>query len=791
MTAEGGKWNVGGRICSATLFALQVLAARCEVKKLFPVRFDAVLRLQFITAMKISLRTRILGAMLFGFVLPCLLGLLLLARSTLQYGRERHGVLYQTAALDLSHSLAILTNDEIDKINDWTVLSTLASEISRADTLATSPPADYLRAAQRGDQIWANDTANVRKKLLASPLSRQLKAFARLDPLWREIFVTGAQGQLIAATNVTSDFRQDDEAWWQSAHKLSGRVAHVEGIGFDRSANAYALEVSFPLRAGGKATGPILGVLKGVLDVSQLFARVPPAMAEAGLRREVVLADGKILAHLEDSSYRPLSAQLSGPDLARLDLKTDLNLNGRNERGGWAAARFGEGKGEAGDENVRLAGFAPLDFAHANLDLVALRGLTPMTVVISNDEARVLAPLYARFWILLGGGVMLLALCLGAGWQALNRSILAPLATVRSATHQLAAQAQSEAADEDEEDQPLSDSSALPDSVGAALVAQLARVQTGDEIGELAHDFATMARRVVNYQSHLEHEVAMKTGAIERDLQLARYFQESLLPRKYPVVPPPSEHGALNLSFHHIYQPALSVGGDFFDIFKVSEQCAGIFIADVMGHGARSALVTAILRTLLQDLAEEGENPARLLQLVNRHFYDIVSNAGSFVFATACCLTIDCAKRQARFASAGHPPPFILDRIGGILEELVPPSSPDNPQSNAALGLEKDTVYDVMQIPIQAGQTFVLYTDGVPEAPAPNGEEYGEERLSELLGAQARSGAPGVCRAILGEVQQWLDGRPAPDDICVIEIEIGAPSAFVETKPLENAATTL
>ena len=710
--------------------------------------------------MRISLSARLLGAMLLGFVLPCLAGLLLQSRSTLQYGRQQHGRLYQKGARDLSHSLGLLTNNEVDRINDWAALTDLATQIARADTFSQLSPAAYLDAAKRGDEDWEKNPVFARKTL-DSPLSARLIAFKKLDPLWHEVFVTGARGQLIAATNRTSDFRQDDESWWRNAHKLKGRAAWVEGVGFDQSAGIYALEVSFPLcKTEG---GPIVGVLKGVLDASQLFASVPASNGEAGLRREVVLSDGRVLARLDDANYQPLSARLGGDGVAALG----LGATNSDPRGGWTAAALGA----SDDAPIRLAGYAPLNFSNSRLDLVAMRGLTPMTVVISNEQSRVLAPLYARFWTLLGGGVLLLSLCLAAGWQMLRRSILEPLQAVRDATHQLAQQARQ------------GGDAGKPDE-GASLVRQLENFAGGDEIGELAHDFAAMARSVVDYQAHLEHEVAVKTGEMQRDLQLARDFQESLLPSVYPNVPGAQTHSALTLSFHHIYQPALTVGGDFFDIFKVSEQCAGVFIADVMGHGARSALVTAILRTLLQDLAAEGENPARLLELVNRHFHNIVSNAGSFVFATACCLTIDCGKGRALFASAGHPSPFVLDRLSGLVEELMPPGAPDSVNTNSALGLEKETVYDMIQFPIRAGQTFVLYTDGVPEAPAPDGQEWGEARLTELLQTQMRSGSPDVCRAILAEVQTWLAGRPAPDDICVIEIEIGAaPTPFDAATP--------
>ena len=125
-----------------------------------------------------------------------------------------------------------------------------------------------------------------------------------------------------------------------------------------------------------------------------------------------------------------------------------------------------------------------------------------------------------------------------------------------------------------------------------------------------------MAVRVLRYHEQLEEEIAFKTAEIQRDLQFAREFQEALMPRSYPQVPTEPGAAPLALGFHHVYRPASSVGGDFFDVLKLDDYRAGVFIADVMGHGARSALVTAILRTLLHDLSRWADDPAQLLELI-------------------------------------------------------------------------------------------------------------------------------------------------------------------------------
>src|SRR5262249_25033779 len=156
-----------------------------------------------------------------------------------------------------------------------------------------------------------------------------------------------------------------------------------------------------------------------------------------------------------------------------------------------------------------------------------------------------------------------------------------------------------------------------------------------------AQEFAYMAGRVLTYHERLERDLAAKTSEINRDLKMAREFQEALMPQKYPAVPTASHPAAVALEFHHIYRPANSVGGDFFYVLKVSDHRAGIFIADVMGHGARSALVTAILRTLLQNLAFDTDNPSQFLGRLNQHFHEIVRESEDTIFVSAFYLIID------------------------------------------------------------------------------------------------------------------------------------------------------
>lgn len=282
-------------------------------------------------------------------------------------------------------------------------------------------------------------------------------------------------------------------------------------------------------------------------------------------------------------------------------------------------------------------------------------------------------------------------------------------------------------------------------------------------------------RAAMRERNRLEDEKLVRDQEIERDLRFAREFQQSLMPQSYPPVDAHSD--ALRLQFHHIYKPALSLGGDFFDVIKLSESRAGVFVADVMGHGARSALITAILRTLLQDTARRTDDPAELLGLMNTRFYDIVQGSNQFVFASAFYLVVDAEKRVAHYASAGHPAPVLANRHSASVEFLSLDPQATLATTDAALGMEPDSTYGGFSRPVEAGDMFFLFTDGVVEAPDRDMEEFGEEQLLRVVRENIELDAGGISRAIEDAVARWSGVPTLPDDLCLVAIEAAAGAA--------------
>ncbi len=178
--------------------------------------------------------------------------------------------------------------------------------------------------------------------------------------------------------------------------------------------------------------------------------------------------------------------------------------------------------------------------------------------------------------------------------------------------------------------------------------------------------------QVVRYTEALRE----KTAEVEADLNMAREIQEAFLPERYPVFPKNTPAKESALQFTHRYLPTGAVGGDFFDVLRISDTQAGVFICDVMGHGVRAALVTAMVRTLAEELVSAAAEPDKFLVEINHRLLGILTQTRMPMFASAFYLVVDLARGELRYSSAGHPSPLLVRRNLGTVEALRFPESP-------------------------------------------------------------------------------------------------------------------
>jgi phosphoserine phosphatase RsbU/P len=254
---------------------------------------------------------------------------------------------------------------------------------------------------------------------------------------------------------------------------------------------------------------------------------------------------------------------------------------------------------------------------------------------------------------------------------------------------------------------------------------------------------------------------------MEDDLRMAREIQLTMLPQLYPTFPRPGG-GESAFQFTHRYLPTGTVGGDFFTISALSDAEAAVFICDVAGHGVRSALVTAMIRALCEELKPFAAEPGQFLTKLNRDLFSILRHTGTPLLTTAFYLVADCRTGYMRYANAGHPKPLHIRRRDGRAAPLINVSGKSQP----ALGLFEMENYQTWDVRLDPGDLVMLFTDGLYEVEDPGGALYSQDLL--LGGVEKRLQAPAVeiFDELLAEIRQFAAGKGFSDDVCLVGLEV-------------------
>ena len=313
---------------------------------------------------------------------------------------------------------------------------------------------------------------------------------------------------------------------------------------------------------------------------------------------------------------------------------------------------------------------------------------------------------------------------------------------------------------------------------GNAQVAVTAmKMGVKDYISKPVVDFPALRRSIVAALEHhqLEEKLAQSTEELRRknlemeaDLALARGVQQALLPQSYPVFPAGTSLEKSALQFCHRWIPSEKVAGDLFDVFPAGENSAGIFLFDVMGHGVRAALVTALLRGLLREQMRLADRPAIFLAQINRDLQMLLGHIGDLVFVTAVYAVIDAANGKVIMASAGHPAPLHLRRRAREVRSLVPAEGP-----GPALGLLPDTIYQECETTLDPGDALLLFTDGVFEATNASAEEFGRARLQTAVEARLALPTSLLIDVLLADIRTFhgSGGKGFEDDVCLVAVD--------------------
>lgn len=272
------------------------------------------------------------------------------------------------------------------------------------------------------------------------------------------------------------------------------------------------------------------------------------------------------------------------------------------------------------------------------------------------------------------------------------------------------------------------------------------------------------------------HELEEKQRLINKDLEAAAGIQRSLLPNRLPTVP------GFEFAWH--FEPCKKVGGDFFNIIRLSPSHLAVYMIDICGHGVSAAFVSVAVSQFLQNWHTFNSDcsgvipPANVLNRLNRAFpferFD--------TFFTIVYTIIDLDNGTLSYSCAGHPPPLRL-HSDGRQEELL--------ERGPVIGTGTVEAYTQQTVKLKPGEKLLLYTDGILDNINENGAIFGRERFLECLKRHQQLSIQQIVSQVFRQVKEYSPSGKLEDDVSIIGIEFtGAKSTPVDDEcepPLEHA----
>lgn len=275
--------------------------------------------------------------------------------------------------------------------------------------------------------------------------------------------------------------------------------------------------------------------------------------------------------------------------------------------------------------------------------------------------------------------------------------------------------------------------------------------------------------------AHKEREILINGMKEQMELELCRAseVQRSFLAARRVVFPEEPGKGKSSIEVIHEYRPSGPVGGDFFCLLPISGTRAGIFIADVMGHGVGAALTMSALNAMARSEAARLSQPDAFLKRLNRRLREVIAREESFEFITAFYLVIDTADGSISFATAGHHPPLLLEANSSGARRLFNQTEVKGP----ALMLMQEPHFSTGESKLAPGDRLLLFTDGLTEMPpaASSEEDLGIDGLIRTLDGVRPENLADLVGGTASAVLELSGAKTFKDDLCLIGIEFRKP----------------
>ena len=242
-----------------------------------------------------------------------------------------------------------------------------------------------------------------------------------------------------------------------------------------------------------------------------------------------------------------------------------------------------------------------------------------------------------------------------------------------------------------------------------------------------------------------------KLIALQSELDVANQIQQSILPTNFPLTSGYQVYGSM--------EPAREVGGDFFDIAKLEDDCVGLTIADVSDKGVPAALFMMSSRTMMKGAAISAQEPGEVLGIVNSL---LAEDNDAQMFVTVLYAVYDPSTGLLTYSSGGHDTPLVVHSDGS--SELLPLTD------GIVLGIIPDLAYRQNSVALCPGDTVICYTDGVTEAMNTDGEQFGMGRLRQTFADSPPIDAQHAVQVIFETVGAFSEGVTQFDDITCLAL---------------------
>lgn len=288
------------------------------------------------------------------------------------------------------------------------------------------------------------------------------------------------------------------------------------------------------------------------------------------------------------------------------------------------------------------------------------------------------------------------------------------------------------------------------------------------EFTELAQSFNNMVKMIDDYNENLEEQVRNRTEELNnknvelekayeeniKELAMAQKIQTSLIPNVFPET--------RNLSFHGLYLPMETIGGDLYDVHKINENKWSVVILDVCGHGVPAALITTMAKISFNTNSKKYLKASEVIAAVNNELCEAIQDVGDYFTAFYCI--IDTNTHSIDYVNAAHNDLYILRSDYSSLETMS--------QTGPVVGVIKNLEYPSKTIDFLIGDRLIMYTDGVIEARNEQRELYDNSRLKEMIIANKDKNLRDFVTIIYNDIIKFKNNTPNDDDIAMLAIDM-------------------